>query len=246
MLCSIFSKIYNNSKKLRYKENAVDTLSAFNIDFEHELHAVTTVIQAQIDLVFDERIENSDPISRATILNRNLDRLVKDTKSLSVVSNLAKLPQSKEKVRFQSLLEAVAYDTLPEFSARETSLSFFDAQESSLFGYSESLEHMLIRVVLIVLQLNKALDIVTIVVESSKENVSLIFDSGIKDNEKPEFKRWQLGKLHLMATNGDGIMLSAVDAIARMHSGYLSISTALSKKQTFKLILKDSSHFYSK
>jgi len=78
------------------------------------------------------------------------------------------------------------------------------------------------------------LETIRIIGKTDKKNVSLSFDTGTK-NKLCKFEPWQLGELRLVPVNGDGISLAAIDAIARLHKGQLSVKSLPNHRHEYRL-----------
>ena len=98
------------------------------------------------------------------------------------------------------------------------------------------LKTMVVQMVLLVLQDCQAGETVRVVAVTDKRRVSLSFAVGLEGRLGP-FKRWRLGSLRLIAANGEGIGLAAVEAMARLQHGHLSISAAATDRAGYRLVL---------
>lgn len=206
-------------------ERSLDTLSAFVKDAEHDILSVITALQAHIDLLHDEQVRNHMSVDRFAILNRSIARLVTDAISLSSVSELAHAPQSKGKVILDLLMQEIAAETRSVFSKSQVSLSCTIAAGTSLIGDADSVKTMITVLLLTILRQCRLLETISIVgMADSDERVILSFNTG-KESCKGMPSPWRLGELRLMPTSGEGIELSAVAAMAKLHHGQLSVST---------------------
>ena len=215
-------------------ENAVETLTAFVRDTEHEILSVVTTLQAHIDLLHTEQLRYNLPLDRFTYINQSMDRLVADTISLGSVSELTKSPRSKQKQSLEHLVRDITEETRATFERNNVSLSCSIVKGTTLTGNANALKLIIKEVVLAVLQKCRQYETVRITGSSLKKKVSLLCDRGSEANEN-EFSPWQLGKLHLLPTNGEGIKLSAVDAMARMNRGHLSVRSSLDNRPVYRL-----------
>ena len=234
---SILTKLSDSWKrftKSQPEEEALDTLSAFVKDTEHEMIAVVTALQAHIDLLHGEQIINRLSVDRFAVLNRAMDRLISDTSVLASVSDLAQTPLAVEKLTLKGLVQEIADETQPAFKKSQVSLSCDIAKNTTLTGNAGSLKIMITKIVLAILAKCHQMETVRIVGLTDNKRVSLSFDIGLEAN-LAEFTPWQLGKLRLFPTNGDGITLSSVDAMARLYHGHLSVSTSSDQRHGYKL-----------
>jgi hypothetical protein len=227
----------NDLSLLKPEEKAIDTLTAFVRDAEHDLLSVVTALQAHIDLLYEEQISNHMPVDRFAVLNRSIARLIADTTVLASVSELALAPRSKQKLLLEGLMQEIAAETRSAFSSSQVSLSCEIATGTTLFGNAGSLKVMIKGMVLTVLHKCHKLETVRIVGLTHKKRVSLSFDIGLEAYEGA-FEPWQLGELRLIPTNGEGIRLAAVDAMARLQHGQLSVCTAPDLRPRYRLTFR--------
>ncbi|MBI5174012.1 MAG: HAMP domain-containing histidine kinase [Candidatus Melainabacteria bacterium] len=222
---------------LEPEEKAIDTLTAFINDSEHELIAVITALQANVDLIYEEQRRNHLELDKFTKVNRTIARLTKDTKVLASVAELAKAARSNSKQTLAQLMKEIARDTKAAFASSQVTLNCNIAEGTNLIGQFGALKLMITGMLLAVLHKCKRLDTVTIVGLTSKRKVSLSFDTGI-DTGEGVFTPWKLGQLRLTPMNGDGIGLSAVDAMARLHRGQLTVKTMADDRKVYRLLFK--------
>ncbi|MBX9668363.1 MAG: hypothetical protein K2X93_12125 [Candidatus Obscuribacterales bacterium] len=217
-----------------HKVDSIDTLVAFVRDNDHEVLSVVTALQAHLDLLHDELLLKNWPVDRFVVLNRAVDRLIADTVKLSSVSQLTQAPRVEQKRTLGSLVEEIAAETQPDFSKSNVSLNCNISQGTTLVQNARAVKLMIKELILAVLHNCKQLETVTLSGSSHKKLVSMACDTGSESNEG-KFKRWQLGKLDQIPTNGDGIMLSTVDAIARLNHGHLSVRPSSDHRSEFRL-----------
>lgn len=237
---SILVMLSNSWKRLpwmKQEDTPIMTLAAFVQDLEHEMLSVITALQANVDLLHDELVLDRMPADRFTIVNRAINRLVEDTTTLSAVAELAQAPRSKQKLMLDGLMQEIAAETQTAFSTSQVSLFCNIASGTTMLGDAGPLKVMLTGLVLNVLYKCHKLDTMKIVGSYSKNLVSLSFDSG-QDTDDAIFKPWRLGNLRAVPMNGDGIGLSMVDAMAKLHDGQLSVSTFSDDRQCYRLIFK--------
>lgn len=220
-----------------HRQNGLDTLSLFVRDTEHEFIAVITALQAHIDLLDLESGRNKLPAARIAVLKRITARLVRDTASLAAVSDAAQAPQGRRQIRLQKVMQEITADTILAFRRNKVALSSDIAADTVLMGQSLPVKDMIKSVVLTLLDKCHARETIQVVGLMRKDRLSLSFDTGIGANSD-KFKPWKLGSLRLMPTNGEGIGLSAVDAMARLHHGNLNIATMPDKRLSYKLIFR--------
>jgi signal transduction histidine kinase len=222
---------------LKTDNKAMGTLAAFVQDTEHELFTVITALQAHVDLLYGEQLSNHLPLERFTIVNRAIARIIRDTAILASITELAKLPQSKQKIMLEGLMQEIITETQLAFSNSEVSLTCKIAKGTTLIGNAAPLKTMITDMLLTVLDKCYKFETITIKGSTNKKRVSLSFVTGLEDS-KSIFKPWQLGKLRLTPSNGEGISLSAVDAMARLQRGRLSMSTAPDQRHGYKLTFR--------
>jgi signal transduction histidine kinase len=219
------------------EERAIDTLTAFVQDAEHDILAVVTALQAHIDLLHDECLRNHMPADRFVVLNRSMTRLVADMIDLASISEAANSPRSKHKLVLESIMQEITAETRLAFSKSNVLLSSDIAAGTTLVGDADPVKAMITRVVLSLLEKCTLLETVKIVGLTQNKRVSLSFSIGL-ESAKGTFKSWQLGELRSMSTNGEGIGLSAVDAMARLHHGHLSVGSQPNERHSYKLTFK--------
>ncbi|MBX9725596.1 MAG: hypothetical protein K2X81_29635 [Candidatus Obscuribacterales bacterium] len=217
------------------KEKSIDTLTAFVRDAEHELLSVLTALQAQIDLLKLEQENNNRPVDRFPGLNRSVARLIADTQVLATISLLATTPRSKSRVSLDSLMKEIISETKADFSRAKVTVSSVIENGTALIGEVEPLKQMCKGMLLVVLQKCSSLDQVNIIGMTLNKKVSIDYETG-KHCEKEDFKPWRVGELRNVPTNGDGIKLAAIDAMARMHQGQLSVCSSTDEKDSYKLV----------
>ncbi len=219
---------------LQADRKAMDILAAFVRDAEHEMKSVTTALQAHIDLLHHEQTQNHVSSERFKVLNRAVARLISDTSILASVTELTLTPRLNERFKLQGLMSEIANETKSNFSAQGVSITSNIPSSTSLIGSADALKLMLKETVLALLQECQKLETISITGKTEHKCVSLVFETGEKDN-LGKFETWQLGKLKLTPTNGEGISLAAVDAIARMHHGQLSVKTLSNERHEYRL-----------
>ena len=217
------------------EEKAIDTLTAFVHDAEHELLSVITALQGHVDLLHAEQALNGVDADRVATIDRTISRLITDTNVLASVADLAKAPRSNQKQLVETLMQEIAAETRTAFSTKQVSLSCDIASGLTLVGRAGALKLMITGMLLAVLHRCRKLESVRIVGVTTKRLLSLSFDTG-EDAGEGEFKPWQLGELRLMPLNGDAIGLAAVDAMARLHRGHLSVSNLADHRHGYRLV----------
>lgn len=238
---SILSKLTNSWKNFvrpKTDNHAIETLTSYIKDTEHEELAVITALKAHLDLMQDNSVRNSQTLNRYAVLNRSILRLIIDIEALASVSQQAIAPQSKQKLLLEDLMKEIAVSTQNEFEAKQVSLSWNIKKGTTLIGDAIQLKHMFIEILSMILHRCKKLDHISITGQYESKCVSVTFRAG-PFNSVPtaEFLPWRLGELHLIPTNGDGIGLATIDAMARLQHGKLSITGFRTERQVYKLIL---------
>ncbi|MBP7861739.1 HAMP domain-containing histidine kinase [bacterium] len=235
---SILSKMKKSWKHLvcRKADNQnIETLTSYIMDTEHEELSVITALKAHLDLMQDELARNSQPLSRFVILNRSIIRLISDIESLTSVSQQAIAEPQKQKLVLEDLLKEIEISTQPEFSEKEVSLSWNIKKGTVLIGNAIQMKHMLTEIIYNILHGCKKLDNINITGQEKKRCVSMTFSA----NPIPtvtDYIPWRLGELRLIPSNGDGIGLATIAAMAKLQHGQLSITGFKTEKQVFKLV----------
>ncbi len=228
----------NDTNNVELSESKpMDTLAAFICDAEHDFLSVITALQAQVDLLYEEQVRNHMPVERFAILNRAIVRLISDASAIASLSRLAHAPRSKQRISVESLMKEVAAETRSAFVDSKVAFSFDIAGGTTLIGDAAPLKTMITDTVLVLLQKCKLLETLRVVGCTDQKNVALFFDISMKPNECIP-SPWRLGELRLIPTNGEGIKLAAVDGMARLHGGELSVSTGPDKRSAYRLIFK--------
>jgi light-regulated signal transduction histidine kinase (bacteriophytochrome) len=229
------SKLSNRLLKRRSEKAPIETLTAFVRDAEHDVLTVVTALQAHVDLLREEQERNNKPVVRFTIVNRAIARVISDISVLTVISDLVLKPRSTDKQALDTLMQEVATDTESAFKERSVSLSWNIPVGTTLLGEANALKVMITALLLFVLHHSLQSDNVTVLSVTSDNRLCLSFDTGSQINEGT-FKPWQLGRLELSPVNGEGIKLSAVDAIARLHDGHLDVRNLSGERFGYALI----------
>ncbi len=236
-----FSKLLNRlmqSPWSQYDRKAMDILAAFIHDAEHEMKTVITALQAHIDLWHHEQSLNYVSQERYGVLNRAVARLISDTNILAAVTELTTTPQVNTRIKLQGLIEEITDETRSNFREQDVFINANITSESSLNGSAIALKLMLKETVLALLQECKKKETISITGQTEKKGMSLIFETGADENHG-KFEDWQLGKLRLNPSNGEGISLAAVDAIARMHRGQLAVKTSKNQRHEYRLLFSN-------
>lgn len=232
-LSESFGRLYTAKRS----EAPLEILTAFVKDTEHEVLTVITALQAQIDLLHNEQRKSNVPLENFTVINRNISRLVADTTTLGRVSEFSKAPRSSERQVLEKLVRAVAEETRAAFEDSNVTLVCKIVKGTMLVGNDRSLKLVIKELLLAVLRKCHQLEVVQLTGYTHKKEVSIMCEI-CSDNYDNEFTLWQLGHLHLVPLNGEGISLSAVDAIARMNKGHLGVRSSSEKRNGYKLSFK--------
>lgn len=233
----------NELRTIAVKKNhatALDTITLLVRDTEHEFITIITALQAHIDLMQMEQSRNKLVTDRIAVLNRATARILKNTTALLAVSEEAQAPQSRRKVRLQMLMDEITADTILAFQKSKVALSCDIAAGTILAGRTSPVKLMIKSVVLAVLDKCHERETVQVVALKQKNRISLSVDTG-SGADNGTFKPWNLGKLRLMPTNGEGIALAAVDAMARLHHGSLRVATRPDQRHRYKLVFQSAS-----
>ncbi len=214
---------------------AIETLTSYIKDTEHDELTVITALKAHLDLMHDELRRNSQPLSRFAILNRSVMRLINDIESMASVSQQAIATQVNQKLLLEDLIKEVEASTQDELSEKEVTLSWNIKKGTFLMGNAIQMKHMLSEIIFNILHGCKRLDNINITGQEQKKCVSMTFSANPIPRET-NYVPWRLGELRLIPANGDGIGLATVAAMARLQHGQLSITGFKTEKQVFKLI----------
>ena len=95
---------------------AIDTLTSFVLDAEHDLLSVVTVIQAHIDLLRHEMVQNRLPVERVAMLSVSVARLVQNVTALAAVSEQTRQGRPNQRVVLSPLMDEVEAETRSAFS----------------------------------------------------------------------------------------------------------------------------------
>ncbi|MDX2105801.1 MAG: hypothetical protein SFY67_05305 [Candidatus Melainabacteria bacterium] len=235
---SILNKLTSSWKRLfspKKDNDSMETLTAYLKDAEHEELTVITALRAHLDLMHDEQIRNSMPVNRFDVLNRSIMRLISDIEALACISQQAIVPQKQHMFLLEDLMREIEASTQLEFEDKEVTLSWNIKKGTTLLCNANQMKHMLCEIILAILSQCKKLDIVRVTGHFEKRCVTLTFTGALQET-KTEFLPWRLGELHLIPSNGDGIAMSTIDAMARLQHGRLSINGFRTENQVYKLI----------
>ncbi len=216
------------------RKGSIETLTAFVSDTEHEMLSVATALQAHIDLLEREQERTSASAKRFTVLNRVIARLVSDATILGAVSELTRIPREKTKQNVAMLMREIVSETKSEFIASQVSLSCEIESDVSLGGSVSALKLMFKETVLALLLECENLETIRVSGKVDKKDLSLSFDTGTKD-KSCKFEPWRFGKLRLVPMNGESITMAAIDAVARLHKGQLSIKSLPNHRHEYRL-----------
>ncbi len=218
----------------RLLKDSIEILVAFVRDAEHEMLAVATSLQAQIDLIEKEQSESVDSAARFPALNRAVSRLVSDATILTSVSELTLLPRVKTRQNVETMMRDIATETRSKFANSEVYICCNIAPSIHVYGRTEAFKLMFKETVLALLLECEKLETIRISAKVVNKNVCLSFDTGTKDKLQ-KFEPWRLGKLRLHPINGEGISLAAIDAVARLNSGRLSVKSLPNRRHEYRL-----------
>lgn len=233
-LSALLSKLYYCLPWTKPEEKAVDTLTAFVRDAEHDLFSVLTALQAHLDLFHDEQDSNHSPVTRFVVLNRAVARISADISAITAISDLVMDPPSQQKQMLEGIMQEIAKETQPAFTTSQVSLSCHIATGTRLSGNPVALKVMIGGMVLALLHECHKFETLKIIGRTRNKRVSLSFDTGTPVVEAA-FKPWRLGQLRLIPTNGQGLNLAAVAAMAQLHHGQLSVRTFSDRRHGYRL-----------
>lgn len=219
---------------MKTDRKSMETLTSFVRDAEHEMLSVANSLQAQIDLLQREQTESEISVTRFNGLDRAIARLINDTNILGAVSALTILPRSKRKQKLEMLMKEIVSEMKSDFVDSQVALSCEISASVYLSGSKAALKLMFREMVAALLLECQKLETIRITGKIDKKNVSLSFDTGTR-NKLCKFEPWQLGELRLVPVNGEGISLAAIDAIARLHKGQLSVKSLPNQRHEYRL-----------
>ncbi len=196
--------------------------------------SATTALQAHLDLLHGEQLRNRLPVDRFDVLNHAVGRLIKDAGILATVASEAESPGARRRWSLKKLIQDVVEETSAALSISKVSLQFDIPENATVVGNDGLLKMMIKEIVLVILPTCRELETLNIIGLSLQKRISLSFEIGSVLNNR-EFLSWQLGSLRLLPTNGEGIMLSAVDAMAKLNNGFLSVRGSTDNRKGYKL-----------
>jgi hypothetical protein len=234
---STFVAEFFNCRNVRTAQdrNGIETLAAFVRDAEHDVLSVVTALQAHVDLLQDEIERNHIAINRFVILNRAIARIATDVTVLSAFSDHVRIPPCNQKQLLEGLMADIAVDTKAAFDISQVSLVCRIAKGTTLIGSPTSLKVMITAMVLAVLNHCQESETINVVGLAQNGRVTLSVDT-VVDPSIDTFKPWNLGELHKNPSNGDSISVAAIEAMARMHHGQLSMSTLPDSRHGYRLM----------
>lgn len=221
-------------RKLKHERQSTEVLAAFVRDAEQDILSVVTTLQAHVDLLHDELERSNMPVTRFIVLNRAIARIATDITILTAFSDHVRLARSNQPQNVDELMKQIATETQAAFEVSQVSLDCNIAEGASLIGCPTSLKTMFTAMVLAVLHNAQESDTVTVIGKTHDRKLTLSVDTA---GGKPRgvFDPWRLGELHLVPTNSDSISLAAIDAMARIHHGRLSVSTLGDSRHGYRL-----------
>lgn len=235
---SIRPFLFNLSKWFPWiHKQRTDTLTAFVRDTEHDVLSAVAALQANVDVLQGEHERNQLPVARFLVLNKAIARITRDMIALADVSELVLTRPSTQKQSLSKLMEEITHETESLFTLSNVTLSCTVLRDATLIGAADSLKVMITGVVLVVLAKCPEFETVWISGRVDNDCISLSFNSGLQSDEGV-FKPWQLGELRLDPTNGEGINLATVEALARLHFAQLSRSTLSNLRHGYKLTFR--------
>ena len=146
----------------------------------------------------------------------------KDAKLLAEVFKLSINSSKTEKIRLDLMVNEITLETITEFNNKDARLCSDIEFGTILVCHSDSLRSMVRAIVLIVLDTTQGVEIVRVSALPDRKN-STVLCFNCNGAEGGKFLPWPLGKLRKVPPNGDGIILSGVDAVARCNLGNLSV-----------------------
>lgn len=203
-------------------KRSLDILTDFIIDAEHELIAVVTALQAHIDLLEAGLTKTEDAPERFAAINRAVSRLLADTAALASISELTKQGHSKEKSSLCLLVNETMSEMQVPIRDAQVIVSCDIPETAKVTASSSSLKLMLKALLLEILHKCDKQGTLRISALRKSRSVSIAFDTG-RGAKESNFHSWRLGELHMRPTNGEGIRLAAIAAMARINHGYLSV-----------------------
>ncbi len=236
---SMLAKLSNFWKHITRQQDAdgIDTLTAFVRDAEFDILSAITALQAHVDILHDEQERHNLPVSGFIVLNRAIARITTDMVSLADISELVVTPRSRQIQSLSTLMKEIAQETQPEFILKKANLSCNIVAGTTLVGSAAALKIMITGAVMAALGECPESETIWVTAREKNDRLCLSINSGVEADESL-FAPWRLGELRLAPANGLGINLAAVDALARLHQGHLSMSTLSNLRHGYRLIFQ--------
>lgn len=218
---------------LKPEDKALGTLTAFIRDAEHEFLEIITALQAHIDLLHEQQENNHEFADRFAVLDRTVARLIADTVVLASVAACTDVPKAKVTVPLKMVLQQVIDEIGPVDGSARISLNDLSGN-TTIIGNPALLKVMLTVMIRAILQKYRTRETVNVVESRNKKRLTLSFDIGLAVHEGT-FTPWRLGELRSQPTNGEGISLAAVDAMARLQRGELHVRNLQDNQADYRL-----------
>jgi signal transduction histidine kinase len=211
-------------------EQTVSTLREFVADAAHELHTPLTALQANLELVGEERNVSARSLylSRAQEQGQRLEALVKSLLDLSRIE-VAESKSNFAPIDFAQLVREMGelFASRAEQTEREFKLSLVD-KPVIVMGHQDQLRQVLINLLENALKFTPRDGLVSVSLERSENEVTLnVSDTGIgiPPEDLPHlFERFHRGR-NVSEYAGNGLGLAIVKAIVSAHGGNVTVQS---------------------
>ncbi|MBX9725441.1 MAG: hypothetical protein K2X81_28850, partial [Candidatus Obscuribacterales bacterium] len=150
------------------------------------------------------------------------------------VAELAKARLSKQPIIMDKLIKAAVVEVRLLLLRRKISVSNNISKEQTLTGDTNPLRLLFKALLLTAIANCDEGDKINIECAEKESNLSFTLGTEL-GSDNCFFEAWRLGELRLIASHDQGIELAAIDAMARMQGGYLSVCTKLDKYSGYRL-----------
>jgi hypothetical protein len=118
-LPTILGNLWKRSPWSTTDKIALDTVTGYVQDTEHDLLSIITALQANVELLRDEQMRNHLSVDRFIMFSRAISRLISDITAVASVSTLASASPSKKRHLLTALIEEISAETREEFKTSQ-------------------------------------------------------------------------------------------------------------------------------
>jgi heavy metal sensor kinase len=216
----------------------------FVADASHELRTPVTVIRSMTDIALENGLSFEECIAVLGDVNAEAERLgqlVSDLLAL-VRADEAQLPLDNEPVRLDLLAVDVAATMEPLALERGITLQIQTTEPATVLGDTARLIQMMMGLVDNALTYTNAPGTVTLtVIQDGSQACLKVSDTGIgiaPEDAAHIFERfYRADPARSRAAGGNGLGLSIVDWIVRVHHGSISVESQVGQGSTFAVLL---------